>query len=56
MIDLAHYRLPFGILGNIANNLLVKNKLKEIFTYRYAKVFELLGKWPGDPGIDLIIK
>jgi ligand-binding SRPBCC domain-containing protein len=47
MMDLVHYKLPLGILGSIANALTVKNKLKEIFTYRYFKINEIFGDWPG---------
>ena len=47
MTDLVHYRLPMGFLGNVANTLAVKNKLKDIFTYRYFKINELFGDWPG---------
>lgn len=47
MTDLVHYRLPFGFLGNLAQGLLVKKELIEIFSYRYTKIVELFGKWPG---------
>ena len=47
MTDLIHYSLPVGILGNLAHALTVKNRLKEIFTYRYFKVNEIFGDWPG---------
>lgn len=47
MTDLIHYRLPLGILGNLANTLTVKKQLKEIFTYRYFKINEIFGDWPG---------
>jgi ligand-binding SRPBCC domain-containing protein len=46
MTDLVHYRLPAGILGNLAHGIMVKEKLKEIFTYRYFKINELFGDWP----------
>jgi ligand-binding SRPBCC domain-containing protein len=46
MTDMVHYRLPFGFLGNMANAITVKSKLKEIFTYRYFKINELFGDWP----------
>lgn len=46
--DLVHYRLPLGIFGNIGHSLTVKNKLKEIFTYRYFKINEIFGDWPGE--------
>ncbi|MBI2722371.1 MAG: SRPBCC family protein [Bacteroidetes bacterium] len=35
MIDIIHYKLPFGIFGRMANYLFVKNQLKEIFDYRF---------------------
>ncbi|MGB3947650.1 MAG: SRPBCC family protein [Bacteroidia bacterium] len=38
MIDIVHYKLPFGILGRIANALFVKKQLAEIFNYRYEKL------------------
>ncbi len=38
MTDIVHYAIPLGIIGRIANTLIVKNKLKEIFDYRYKKV------------------
>jgi ligand-binding SRPBCC domain-containing protein len=41
MIDIVHYKLPFGILGRIANALFVKKQLSEIFNYRYEKLEEL---------------
>ncbi len=48
MTDLVHYRLPFGFAGNIANTLLVKKELEKIFAYRYGKIIELFGAWPGE--------
>lgn len=47
MTDLVHYQLPFGILGNLVNALTVKKQLEEIFTYRYFKINEIFGDWPG---------
>jgi ligand-binding SRPBCC domain-containing protein len=46
MTDIVHYRLPFGFIGNIAHPI-VKKKLVEIFTYRFNKINELFGTWPG---------
>lgn len=45
MTDIVHYRIPFGILGRIANPLIVKSKLFDIFSYRYQKVNEVFGEW-----------
>ena len=47
MTDIVHYKNPMWFLGNIANALFVKKKLKRIFAYRFQKTEELFGKWPG---------
>lgn len=47
MTDIVHYKNPMWILGTIANYLFVRKKLKQIFTFRFQKVEELFGKWPG---------
>lgn len=44
MTDTVHYKVPFGPIGDLANVLFVKNKLKEIFDYRYQKLENLFGK------------
>ena len=44
MTDVIHYALPFGFLGRIVNALIVKNKLKEIFDYRFVKVNQLFNQ------------
>ena len=41
MKDIVHYKLPLGILGKLANALLVKKQLKGIFDYRF-RVLEKL--------------
>ncbi len=41
MLDIVHYKLPFGFLGRIANNLFVKRQLKEIFDHRHKTIDEL---------------
>jgi len=41
MTDVVHYALPLGFLGRIMNALVVENKLKEIFDYRFVKVDQL---------------
>ena len=45
MIDIVHYRVPLGILGDIANSFFVRAKLKSIFDYRFEAVEKLFGKW-----------
>jgi len=47
MTDLVHYRLPLGLIGTLANSLVVKKELENIFSYRYKKIEELFGSWPG---------
>lgn len=44
MKDIVNYQPPFGILGNIANTVLIKKKLKEIFEFRFAAVEKKFGK------------
>jgi ligand-binding SRPBCC domain-containing protein len=48
MTDIVHYSIPFGPFGRLAHLLTVKDQLKKIFTYRYFKVNELFGDWPGE--------
>ena len=45
MRDIVHYRLPFGVAGEIAHPI-VKKKLLEIFQFRFKKTNELFGNWP----------
>lgn len=56
MTDLIHYKIPGWFLGDIANSLFVRNQLKSIFTYRFQKVEELFGKWPGGSAADMVVK
>lgn len=43
MRDIVNYGIPFGILGQIANSIMVKSQLKEIFDFRIQAVEKL---WP----------
>ena len=45
MEDIVHYKIPLGILGDIANTLFVKNQLQGIFDYRYKAVLDLWGAY-----------
>ena len=47
MTDIVHIRIPFWIIGDLAYAILVKSKLREIFSYRYKKAEEVFGAWPG---------
>ncbi|MEW6145853.1 MAG: SRPBCC family protein [Thermodesulfobacteriota bacterium] len=42
--DLVHYALPFGPLGRIAHDLVVKKQLREIFDYRSAYLSSKFGR------------
>lgn len=44
MKDIVTYAPPLGILGAIANQLIIKNKLKEIFEYRTLALEKRYGK------------
>ena len=38
MTDIVHYKAPLGFLGEIANDLFIRKKLKAIFDYRREKL------------------
>ena len=48
MIDIVHYAIPFSVFGRLAHKITVKKQLLQIFNYRYKKVVELFGTWPGE--------
>jgi hypothetical protein len=48
MTDKVHYRIPLGLLGELANGLFVKKRLREIFEFRYQQVENIFGKWEGE--------
>ena len=45
MEDIIDYKVPFGWLGQLAQPILVKPKLEEIFEYRTKKLEVLFGKY-----------
>jgi len=47
MRDIVNYGVPLGILGQIANTIMVKSQLKEIFDYRIQAVEK---RWPSKDG------
>lgn len=47
MTDIVHYKLPLWVLGDLANSLIVKTQLQEIFHFRFQAVDKLFGKWSG---------
>jgi ligand-binding SRPBCC domain-containing protein len=44
MTDILHYAVPFGIVGRLANNILVGKEVRKIFNYRIKAVENLFGK------------
>jgi ligand-binding SRPBCC domain-containing protein len=44
MTDIVHYKLPLWFLGDIANSLMVKKQLGEIFRFRFEVVEKRFGK------------
>ncbi len=45
MTDIVHYKLPLWFLGDIAQVVMVKKQLKEIFDFRFVAVEGRFGKW-----------
>ncbi|HUH73371.1 MAG TPA: SRPBCC family protein [Chitinophagales bacterium] len=45
MTDIVTYKPPMGIIGAIANSLMIKSKLKQIFDYRIIAVEKKFGKF-----------
>jgi len=45
MTDIVHYKIPFWILGDIANVLFVKKQLQQIFDFRFKACEARFGKW-----------
>lgn len=45
--DVIDYKLPFGLMGQLAHPILVKKQLKKIFAFREQKLTELFGKVDG---------
>ncbi|NCA86320.1 MAG: hypothetical protein EOM83_12220 [Clostridia bacterium] len=41
MRDVVHYKVPYGIVGKMAEQLMVKRRVEEIFAFRYQKLKEL---------------
>jgi len=43
MVDIVHYKVPFGILGQLIHPFVVRPKLEAIFEFRRKKLIELFG-------------
>ncbi|MDG5767110.1 SRPBCC family protein [Balneolales bacterium ANBcel1] len=45
MRDIVSYKPPLGFLGSLANGIIIRRKLNEIFSYRTRAVEQLFGTW-----------
>ena len=45
MTDIVTYEPPFGFIGAIANKIIIKNQLDEIFDFRFKAVEIFFGKY-----------
>ncbi len=45
MTDIVSYKPPMGILGTLANSLIIKNQLAQIFDYRTLALEKRFGKY-----------
>ena len=43
MTDILTYAMPYGIIGRLANKILVEKEIKKIFAYRETEVKKLFG-------------
>ncbi len=43
MKDIVSYQPPFGFVGSIANGMVIRKKLEEIFEYRYQVLDSMFG-------------
>jgi ligand-binding SRPBCC domain-containing protein len=48
MEDIVHYKLPLGILGQMAHPVLVKPNLDKIFQFRRKKLVEMFGEFKNE--------
>jgi len=47
MTDLLNYAIPYGIIGRLANEILVAKQINKIFDYRTKEVNKLFGTYRG---------
>lgn len=45
MTDILNYAIPLGPIGRIANTLIVKDRILEIFSFRKQKTTEIFGRF-----------
>lgn len=42
--DVIHYKMPLWFIGDMMHAVMVKHQLRKIFTYRFQKIEEIMGK------------
>ena len=55
MTDIVLYKAPLWLMGELANILFLKRKLRNIFAFRFQKMEEIFGQWPGGHEIKIVI-
>lgn len=45
MIDILNYAIPYSLIGRIANQLFVNQKINKIFAFREQKINEIFGSY-----------
>lgn len=56
MTDIVLYQNPLWLIGELANVLFIKRKLRAIFEFRFRKMEEVFGKWPGGQAVSLELR
>lgn len=51
MTDIITYKIPFWFIGDLANTLIIKSKLEEIFNFRKEQVLKTFGNYSNDTQI-----
>ena len=46
MLDVVHYKIPLGFIGDIMNQVFIKSQLKKIFDYRFHSLNKIFGEIP----------
>lgn len=52
MTDVVHYKVPFLFIGDLANKIIIKDKLKVIFDFRHKAVQKRFGNWSSNSFVE----
>jgi ligand-binding SRPBCC domain-containing protein len=56
MEDSVTYQAPLGLIGSIANSLLIRKKLKDLFIFRRQKLEEIFGVFEEPGNVSLLLR